>query len=150
MTVLDTNLVSVMINPRDAERYPKTLALVESLLKTDGLSISAVTLFELRRGLEKLRLSGSGRSKLVKFEKLLEYVEVLGLDGSDGGAWSVAARIWARASMEKPAINFLDADLLVAATAIFHGRPFATAEKGLVAALHQLGFASSAQLIALE
>jgi len=30
------------------------------------------------RRLEKLRLNGSGRSKLVKFEKLLKYVEVLG------------------------------------------------------------------------
>ncbi len=85
----------------------------------------------MRRGLEKLRLRGEGRAKLVAFEKFLERADVLGLDGPGGGGWSVAARLWATASLNPPAFTFSDADLLVAATAAYHGRPFATADKAL-------------------
>jgi len=150
MIVLDTNLVSIWINPRDAKRYPKAFARVDSLLAVQGLSISAVTQFELRRGVEKLLRQGAGRSKLVTLEKFLDRVEVLGLDGPGGGGWNVAARLWADAATHKPALTFTDGDLLIAATAAFHRRPLATAEVGLAEGLEKLGFPTGVQLVAQE
>lgn len=148
MTLLDTNLVSVFLHSDAPARYPGVQAFVNELLAGDGFAISYVTQFELRRGVEDLVRRGAGRRKLVTLEKFPERVEVLGLDGGGGSGWNVAARIWADGRAHQPAIVFTDADLLIAATAAFHGRPFATSEARLAENLRRLAFPTDLVVVA--
>lgn len=135
--LLDTNLVSVWIGGRDARRYPATFREIDALLARSPLSISMVTLYELRRGVEALLEKDQGRSKRVAIEKFLDRVELLGLDGPDGGGWNVAARFWARARSK--GITFTDGDLLITATASFHKRELITSDRRLVDNLLTIG-----------
>ena len=140
MTLLDTNLVSDFLHPDAAKRFPGQYAFVCDLIAGDGFAISYVTQFELRRGAEELVRRGQGRRKLVALDKFLDQVEVLGLDGAGGAGWTFAARLWADGRAHRPAIVMTDADLLIAATAAIHGRPFATSEARLAANLREIGF----------
>ena len=64
-----------------------------------------------------------------------------------GGGWNLAARFWAEARAQKPAIVFSDADLLIAATAAFHGREFLTCEPGLAEGLDRVGFPTGVRVL---
>ncbi len=129
--LLDTNIVSAFLR-RDAQQTtPRLYDFVTAQLSVEGLAISHVTQFELRRGIEELVRRGQGRRKLVDFEKFMEMVQVLGLDAALGEGWNLAARLWAEGRCQKPALVFADADLLLAATAAFHGHELATADVGL-------------------
>ncbi len=77
-------------------------------------------------------------------------VQTLGLDGSSGEGWDVAARLWAEARTLKPALVFADADLLIAATAAFHGHDLVTAEVGLVEGLKKLAFPVAVRLVPMQ
>jgi len=112
---------------------------VQTLLTTQNLTVSFVTQFELRRGIEDLVLRGQGRRRKVALLKFLDRCEVLGLDAAGGAGWNHAADLWARAKVHKPSIVFTDADLLIAATASFHGQTLVTSEAGLVANLEAVG-----------
>lgn len=114
------------------------------------MAISHVTQFELRRGIEELVRRGEGRRKLVSFEKFMERAQVLGLDAGSGEGWNLAARLWAGGRSQKPARVFADADLLIAATAAFHGHEFATSEVGLAEGLMQLAFPVAVHLVPIE
>jgi predicted nucleic acid-binding protein len=116
----------------------------------DGLAVSFVTQFELRRGIEELVRRGEGRRKLVAFEKFIERVQTLGLDGSSGEGWDVASRLWAEARTVKPAVVFTEADLLIAATAAFHGHELVTAEVGLAENLKKVSFPVGVRLVPME
>lgn len=91
---------------------------------------------------------GQGRRKLVNYEKFIERVQVLGLDAAVGEGWNLAARLWAEGRSKGRA--FTDADLLIAATAAFHGHEFATSEVGLVEGLAQLSLPVPVRLVPLE
>ncbi|HEY6723377.1 MAG TPA: hypothetical protein VI197_05070 [Polyangiaceae bacterium] len=84
-------------------------------------------------------LKGQGRRRLVTLTKFFDACEILGLDA--GGGWDSAAKLWARARSHKPSIVFTDGDLLIAATAAFHRRPFATSEVNLAKNLKAIGLA---------
>ncbi|MFO7562395.1 MAG: hypothetical protein R6X02_07105 [Enhygromyxa sp.] len=58
-------------------------------------------------------------------DQLLGVMPRLGLDP---GGWDVAADLWAKGQVHKPAVNFAEQDLLIAATALWHGLALATAE----------------------
>jgi predicted nucleic acid-binding protein len=147
MSLVDTNVVSMFLHREVETRYPKLHQVVWDLILGEGLAISFVTLFELRRGIEDLIRRGQGRRKLVRLEKFLLSVEVLGLDSAGGGGWNLAARFWADARAQKPAIVFSDADLLIAATAAFHGREFLTCEPGLADGLDRIGFPTGVRVL---
>ena len=148
--VLDTNLVSAFLK-RDAEkRTPKLFEFVAGQLAAEGLAISFITQFELRRGIEELVRRGQGRRKLVDFEKFMDRVQVLGLDAAMGEGWNLAARVWADGRVRKPARVFTDADLLSAVTAAFHGHEFATSDVGLAEGLRQLAFPVAVHLLAVD
>jgi predicted nucleic acid-binding protein len=147
--LLDTNIVSAFLG-RDAQKNsPKVWQFVTNELMADGLSVSYVTQFELRRGIEGLVRRGEGRRKLVAFEKFMERVRVLGLDAASGEGWNLAARLWAEGRARKPAQMFADADLLIAATAAFHGHELATADVGLAEGLTKVGFPVAVRLVAM-
>jgi predicted nucleic acid-binding protein len=148
--LLDTNIVSAFLRRDARKRTPKLFEFVAALLSADGLAISYVTQFELRRGMEQLVRRGEGRRKLVDFEKFLERVQVLGLDGALGEGWNLAARLWAEGRAQKPALVVTDADLLMATTAAFHGHELATADAGLAEGLRRLAFPVGVTLVPME
>jgi predicted nucleic acid-binding protein len=75
-------------------------------------------------------------------------VQVLGLDSAMGEGWNLAARLWAEGRPKGRV--FTDADLLIAATAAFHGQELATSEVGLAEGLAQLTFPVRVRLVAVE
>jgi predicted nucleic acid-binding protein len=150
MTLIDTNILSTYLK-RDANtRCPRLFTTVTALLEEEGLSISFITRHELRRGVEELMRRGEGRRKLVELEKFLYRAEVLGLDSASGEGWDLAARLWADGRAQRPAIVFEDADLFIAATAAFHGRNFATSDRGLVENLKKVRFPTVVHFIPSE
>ena len=84
MNLLDTNVVSAFLRGDARKKTPKLFEFVADQLTADGLTVSFVTQFELRRGIEELVRRNEGRRKLVAFEKFIERVQTLGLDGSSG------------------------------------------------------------------
>jgi predicted nucleic acid-binding protein len=148
--LLDTNIVSAFIRHDAQTRTPKLFEFVAGHLSADGLAISYVSQFELRRGIELLVRNAEGRRKLVNFEKFMERVHVLGLDAPFGEGWNLAARLWADGRAQRPARVFSDADLLIAATAAFHHHEFATSEVGLVEGLRLLAFPVAVRLLPIE
>jgi predicted nucleic acid-binding protein len=148
--ILDTNIVSLFLR-RDAQKNdPKLFAFVTTLFSAEGLAISYVTQFELRRGIDVLAHRGEGRRKLVAFEKFMERIQVLGLDGASGAGWNLAARLWAEGRSKKPALVFADGDLLIAATAAFHGHELATADVALADGLSRISFPVAVRLVPME
>ena len=132
--LLDTNVVSAFLRGKK----PAVDEFVKALLATQGLTISFVTQFELRRGIEDLILRGQGRRRKVALLKFLDRCEVLGLDAGGGAGGNHAAELWAKARRHKPSIVFTDADLLIAATASFHAQTLVTSEGGLVSNLRAI------------
>ena len=148
--LLDTNIVSAFLRRDAQKRTPHLFQFAADQLSIAGLAISHVTEFELRRGIEELVRRGEGRHKLVSFEKFMDRVQVLGLDADGGEGWKLAARLWADGRSQKPARVFADADLLIAATAAFHGHEFATSEVGLAEGLKLLAFPVAVHLVPIE
>jgi predicted nucleic acid-binding protein len=137
--LLDTNVVSSFLRPGAEQQRPKLFEFVSGVIATGSLTIATFTQFELRRGVEELILKGQGRRRLVTLTKFFDACELLGLDA--GGGWDFAAKLWAQARAHKPSIVFTDGDLLIAATAAFHRRPFATSEVNLAKNLEAIGLA---------
>jgi|CZKU01.1.fsa_nt_gi predicted nucleic acid-binding protein len=149
--LLDTNIVSAFLRRDGQKQAPRLFEFIATVLSAEGLAISYVTQFELRRGIEELVRRGEGRRKLVAFEKFMERVQVLGLDGASGEGWNLAARLWSEGRSLKPALVLTDADLLIAATAASHGHEFATSEVGLVEGLRRLAtFPVAVRLVPME
>lgn len=138
MKLFDTNLISAFLHREAPTRRPKLHAFVASTILREGLSMSFVTQYEVRRGLEDLARKGEGRRLRVSFEKLLARVDLLGLDTAGGRGWDVAARLWAEGRALKPALVLSEGDLLVAATAVTHERTLFTADRGLREGLARL------------
>jgi predicted nucleic acid-binding protein len=149
MTLLDTSLASKFIDPRADERFPKLVAFVDETVRTSGLVVSVITQYELRRGVEALTMQGKGRKKRVAVERFLDAAYVLGLDDDGGAGWNLAASLWARAHVLKPSLTFGEGDLLIAATAAFHGRALATTDARLGEALARVSFPVEVHVVPL-
>jgi predicted nucleic acid-binding protein len=121
---------------------------VAEQLAAEGLAVAFVTQFELRRGIEELVRRGEGRRKLVYFEKFMERIQVLGLDAGVGEGWNLAARLWADGRSKGR--GFTDADLLIAATAAFHGQELATSDAGVVEGLREIAFPVAVHIVSME
>jgi predicted nucleic acid-binding protein len=149
MTLLDTSVASNYLHPQANQRFPELVAFVDETVRASGLFISVVTQYELRRGVGALLLRGQGRRKSVAIERFLDTAYVLGLDDRAGEGWNLAASLWAQAHVLKPSLVLGEADLLIAATAAFHGRPLATTDGKLGEALGKLAFPVPVQLLRL-
>lgn len=130
--ILDTNLVSAYLfskSPNDPRRE-----FVAARMKEELVGVAFVTRFEVERGFEaKVRTTEppelvAAQRKLVAAKRFFGVAPVYGLDGLRGEGWSLAARIWAAGKACSPAVNFAENDLLIAATAAYHGHVLATAE----------------------
>lgn len=138
--LLDTNVVSEFLRTGAAVRFPKLDQLIREALEADDLKIAFITQFELLRLGLKQELQQQGRRKLVALRKFLDRCSALGLDDGAGVGWNHAAELWAKARMHKPSIVFSEADLLIAATASFHGETLLTFDAGLAQNLQAIGF----------
>ena len=72
---------------------------------------------------------------------------MLGLDDARGAGWNLAATMWAEYRARKPAVVIEDADLLIAATALFHDRTLVTTDARLAENLKAIAFAGTVTLL---
>jgi len=144
-SLFDTNVVSIYVGQRARKRHPEVVRLVGETLKTQGLYIATITMYELRRGVRKLRLKGQGRRKEVAVERLLEAALLISPDLLGGFVWNQAADLWAQASVKGVVIG--DADLIIAATASAYGMELVTSDAKLVGKLKQIDFSGDIKLI---
>ena len=145
MILPDTGVLSVWLNTRERQEAPRLVAFVDELIESEGLSISYVSVYELRRGIEELQRKEQGQRKRVRLEKVLGTCDILGLDSHLG--WDAAAKLWADGRTQHPAIVIEDADLLIATTALVHERPFATTDERLARNLEAIGFPMPVQVV---
>lgn len=139
--LFDTCIIGRYLDARAAERWPGLVPRVSSAIaEAGGLYISAITAFEIRRGLKVLELRGQGRSKRRKAELFLRSATILETSARGGAPWRAAARMYAEAACHKPAIKLSDGDLLIAATAVAHARVLVTVDGPLHENLHKLGY----------
>jgi predicted nucleic acid-binding protein len=146
--LFDTCVVQQYLDVQAQQRSPDFQSRVDdALAASGGLYISAVTAFEIRRGLAVLERKGEGRRKIRMAELFLRNAMILELGDRGGEPWRVGIRLYADGKVRKPAITLSDADLLIAATAIAQGRILVTADRGLYENLETLGYRQSAMLL---
>lgn len=147
--LLDTCAVQHYLHPRAGVQWPDVQARIEeAVAASGGLYISAITAFEIRRGLEVLARRGDGRRKIRLAELFLRNAVILDLGDCGGAPWRIAVGLFADGKVHEPAIHIADADLLIAATAIAHERILVTADRGLHEYLQALGHAQWTRLLA--
>ena len=148
--LVDTSVVSWYLRRDARTEYPRLVEWLDDVIAKDGLHISSLTLYEIRRGIGELRASGQGARKAARVELILRQATILGLDATDHLGWKIAADLWAKGRSQTPALLFSDGDLLITATALAHNRLLATVDEklrsglkalGLQAALHELKIA---------
>jgi toxin FitB len=140
--LVDTNVVSWYLRRDARARHPSLVKWIEEEFARDGLHISSVTIYELRRGLAELQLQGQGARKAARIEWLLRQATVHGLDANDYLGWKVAADLWAKARASVPSITISEGDLLITATAVAHGRALVTVDEKLRDLLKRLNLSS--------
>lgn len=138
--LFDTCAISAILAP-GAKECPDELLSIWTAAKEEGIHISSVTAYELRRGIRKLRMRGEGRRREVDLEKHLRAATILPLDDWRGGVWPAAADLFARGQQLRPSQLVGELDLLIAATAIANERTLVTFDTGLKDALVRLGHA---------
>lgn len=145
--LFDTCAVSSYLE-RDSKKRALDLLPLWSAAQADGIYLASVTVYELRRGVRRLRLREEGHRLEVDLEKLLRSVYVLPLDDFGGKVWRTAAELWARGRNMNPNLKLGEVDLLIAATAIANERTLVTMDRGLSEGLARLGHAAEVRFIA--
>lgn len=126
--LFDTNILSELLKQDVAKNHPIFYETVTAAISEHGVCVSSVSLYELRRWFRKLELQGEGRRKRAQGQKMLHDATVFWVDAGRGRAWNLAADIWARGQLTKPATVFQDADLLIYATARAYSRTLVTCD----------------------
>ncbi len=108
--------------------------------------ISELTMYEIRRGFLELELRGLGSRKRLVGELFLRSASVVPL----GGAFDIAAQLWARGRVAKPAIVVAEVDLLLVASAVRDGLTLVTADGKLARAAARLGVPDRVELLTLD
>jgi predicted nucleic acid-binding protein len=146
--LLDTCVLQRYLDAQALQKWPEIQARVDdAVVESGGLYISAVTAFEIRRGLEVLARKDKGRSKIRRAELLLRNAVILEIGDRGGAPWRVGTHLFADGRLHEPAIKISDGDLLIAATAIAHERILMTADRPLYENLRNLGYGRWAQLL---
>jgi predicted nucleic acid-binding protein len=147
--LVDTSVVSWYLRRDARAQYPHLVEWLDAVIAEDGLHISSVSLYELRRGIGELRARGQGARKAARVELLLREATVVGLDAGDHLGWKIAADLWVKCRTHKPAIVLSEGDLLITATALAHNRALVTVDENLRSRLKQLGLHGSVCEIAV-
>jgi tRNA(fMet)-specific endonuclease VapC len=106
--LLDTNIITAII-----KRDPKITTKLEIVTRhQQKLFISGMTYYEIKRGL----LAVKATRKLIDFEKLSHEYTILLLD--DMAIFQKASEIYA--DLKQRGLPIQEADIFIAATAIFH------------------------------
>lgn len=144
--LLDTSTVSRCLSGRAA---PPLVERADRAIREGTARVCTVTVFEVARGLRKLELlgGGQGRRRRLVFDRFMQVVTLLGVDDPELRLWYLAAELHARAAVERPAVVFGDADLLLLATAVVHGMVLLTCDAKLVANAARLGLEASVELV---
>ena len=137
--VLDTCTLSTYLRPNAATSTPNLFQRVSNLIAANEASVAAVTVYEMRRGLLRLALSGGSRRGLAQLTLVLQTIPILSLDVSGWAGWNLAAQLHAAGQLQKPAVNFTEGDLLITATAAANGKQLLTTDARLGAALTTIG-----------
>ena len=148
--LFDTNILSELLKRNVEKNHPVFYDWVATAISQHGVCVSSVSLYELRRWFRKLELQGEGRRKRAWGQKMLHDATVFWVDAGRGRAWNVAADIWARGQLTKPATVFQDADLLIYATALAYGRRLVTCDAKLGELLHAVEVDPQVVVLALE
>jgi predicted nucleic acid-binding protein len=137
--LVDTSVVSWYLRRDARTEHPRLVEWLDGVIGKDGLHISAVTLYELRRGIGELRSRGQGTRKAARVESLVRQATILGLDAADYLGWKIAADLWAKCRAQTPPVTLSDGDLLITATALAHNRVLVTVDEKLRSRLKELG-----------
>jgi predicted nucleic acid-binding protein len=135
MIIVDTCVIS---RYWEDEAPPPLVERFEQCLEVEEAAISAVTEYELRRGLMLSAFSNRDAHKRRLFDQFLREVPIVPLEGNGLRVWQIAASIWAR----RAAVGRIpgEADILVAATAIAHKYRLLTCDEKLHDGLSALGY----------
>ncbi len=145
--LLDTCVILAFVDPGAEARTTELRRRVGDLLANAPPNVGYVTVYELRRD----RVSGSkGIRRRAQIEKLLSTARVLGLDEAAGAGWDTAARLWTRGKEQKLHVNFGDADLFIAATAITHGLTLLTTDARLADSLQRIEHGEHVDLLPVK
>jgi predicted nucleic acid-binding protein len=137
--LVDTSVVSWYLDRHARTRHPALVGWLDDLISREGLCISAVSLYELKRGVEGLLRQGEGSRKAARIEMLLREATILGLDERGFAGWRVAADLWASSRQHEPSVVLSEGDLLIVATALMHDRQLVTVDRNLQTRLRTLG-----------
>jgi predicted nucleic acid-binding protein len=137
--LVDTSVVSWYLDRHARARHPSLVNWLDDLIPREGLCISAVSLYELKRGVEGLLRQGQGSRKAARIEMLLREATILGLDERGFTGWRVAADLWANCKQHEPSVVLSEGDLLIVATALTHDRQLVTVDSNLQARLKVIG-----------
>lgn len=144
--LIDTCVVSRYYPAGARQLNPRLVARVDAAIAESGLFISAVTVYEVERGLKLLESRGEGRAKRRAWVKLLSAVsELVGMDGATLAIWYQAADLHVQATLAGLVLG--EADLLILATALAHRMVLLTADAKLVANATRLGLGASVELV---
>ncbi|HJX66972.1 MAG TPA: type II toxin-antitoxin system VapC family toxin [Polyangia bacterium] len=146
--LVDTSVVSWYLEREARTRHPTLVSWLDDLIPREGLCISAVTLYDLRRGVEGLLREGQGARKAARVENLLRETTILGLDERGFAGWRLAADLWANCKHHQPSVVLSEGDLLIAATALMHDRQLVTVDVNLQARLKAIGHEGLLHLLA--
>jgi predicted nucleic acid-binding protein len=102
--LVDTSVVSWYLDRHARARHPSLVNWLDDLIPREGLCISAVSLYELKRGVERPLRHGRGSRKAARIEMLLREATILGLDERGFAGWRVAAVLWPTANTTSPAL----------------------------------------------
>ncbi|MBI5482449.1 MAG: PIN domain-containing protein [Deltaproteobacteria bacterium] len=149
LRLLDTCVVSQYLAPDAPTKYPALVQWVRDLVTGQGVCLSVVTVYELRRGVRLLVARGEGRRKERRLNMFLQEATALSLDHDSGKGWNVAADLWVKGQMHRPALNVAEADLLILATAIVHGRVLLTTDAALGERARELGVGEAVEVAPL-
>lgn len=142
-------MVSQYLAPDAPTKYPGLVKRVRDLVTSQGVCLSVVTVYELRRGVRLLVARGEGRRKERRLNMFLQEATALSLDHDGGQGWNVAADLWVRGQLHKPAVNVSEGDLLILATAITHGRALLTTDAALGDRAQELGVGGAVEVLPL-
>lgn len=133
LELFDTCAVSYVVNA--PQRHPRLAERLDRAQGQERAYISELSVFELRRGVAKLKRRGEGKRKAAEVERTVSRMKRLPLDET---VFLKSVELWLEGQAKKPAVVVADPDLFIAATAAAGSMVLVTTDKRLADRLHDL------------